>query len=179
MKNHQPMFWGIIFLVIGGALILRVIFNLDIPIFRLIIAVIFIYLGLKIMFGDYFRGHTESSDENTAIFSERSYQSDQISGKEEYNAVFGKLNLDLRNQQFTEHETRIIVNAVFGGADLHLPANMPVKIKSDVVFGGAQLPEGNSGGFGTYRYKSDDYSDSLQHLYIEIHAVFGGVNVYR
>jgi len=173
------MFWGIIFLVVGVALILKVIFKLDIPVFRLIIAVVFIYFGLRILFGDSFSFNKTVVQENSAVFGESYYDSTDQPGKNEYNAVFGKLNLDLRNQEFTAKETHIVINAVFGGAEIRLPANIPVKIKSDVVFGGAKLPDGNSGGFGSYRYKSDDFDENTKHIFIEIHAVFGGVDIFR
>ncbi len=55
----------------------------------------------------------------------------------------------------------------------------PGTIKSDVVFGGAQLPDGNSGGFGTAKYKSENYDMSENRLLIEVNAVFGGVQIHQ
>jgi predicted membrane protein len=178
MQKQGSMLVGIIFLVIGAAIILKVVFKLDLPVFKLLAAGVFIYIGIRIMFGGtLFQRSTEN--ENSAIFSESTYRGEPDMEKSEYNAVFGKINLDLQQLELKQPKTKIIVNAVFGGAEIKLPAEIPVKIKSDVIFGGAQLPEGNSGGFGTYRYKSDNFDENQPYLILEINAIFGGAQVYR
>jgi predicted membrane protein len=177
MKMGITIIGGIFFLLIGASLIAKVIFKVDIPIFRIFIALFFVYLGLRMLFGDMgvFRSHTDS---NSAIFSESNIVGD-IEDRSEYNAIFGKVRLDLRDVQLKEIETRVTVNAVFGGAEVLINADMPIKIKSDVVFGGAKLPDRESGGFGTSKYTSDNFDSSQQHLYLDINAVFGGVNIIR
>lgn len=178
MHKQGSMIVGIIFLLIGASIIIKTVFKIDLPIFKLFLAAFFIYLGVRILFGWSGFGRI-GSEENSALFSEKTYLGETGVEKSEYNAVFGKINLDLTNLQLTQPVTKMEINAVFGGGRIDLPANMPVKIKSDVIFGGAQLPEGNSGGFGTSRYKSENFNENEPYLYLEINAVFGGVEVNR
>lgn len=168
---------GIFFLLIGASLIAKVIFKVDIPVVKIFIALFFLYLGFKMLFGDLgiFRSH---GDSNSAIFSESNIVGN-VTDNSEYNAIFGKVRLDLRDVELSELETRITVNAVFGGAEILISSELPIKIKSDVVFGGARLPDGDSGGFGTSKYTSDNYIQSENHLYLDINAVFGGVHIIR
>ncbi len=168
---------GIIFIFIGISFIAKVFFKIDFPVFKILVALFFIYIGLKILFGS-FNVFNFRSGGNTAVFSEVNY-SGEIEDNSEYSAVFGKVNLDLRNVVLTEPETTIKINAVFGAAEVFLPPDLPVKIKSDVVFGGAHLPDGNSGGFGSAKYKSEDFDIAAHQLYIEANAVFGGIQVHQ
>lgn len=177
MKMSISLIIGIFFIFLGISFILKVIFKIDFPVFKILIALFFIYLGFKILFGSFNVFHIRS-DSSSAVFSELNY-SGEIEDGGEYSAVFGKVNLDLRNVVLTEPETFIKVNAVFGGSEIFLPSGLPVKIKSDVVFGGVQLPDRNSGGFGSARYKSDNYDSSANRLIIEANAVFGGIQVHQ
>jgi hypothetical protein len=178
MKMSGSLIIGIIFILLGIYFILKVIFKIDFPVGRILVALFFLYLGIKILFGSSHVFHFRGGDGNSAVFSELNY-SGEIEDGGEYSAVFGKVNLDLRNVVLTQPETYIKVNAVFGGSEIFLPPGMPVKIKSDVVFGGIQLPDGNSGGFGSAKYKSETYDSAATRLYIEANAVFGGVQVHQ
>lgn len=168
---------GIIFLLIGISFILKVIFKIDFPVFKILVAFFFIYIGLRILFGSFHTFHFKG-DSNSAIFSELNY-SGEIEDNSEFNAVFGKVTIDLRNVLLSEPETFIKVNVVFGGAEIFLPSDLPVKIKSDVVFGGVQLPDGKSGGFGSAKYRSDNFDEAPNRLFIEINAIFGGTEVHK
>jgi len=56
----------------------------------------------------------------------------------ELNAVFGGLSLDLRRTNLPEGETRLDVNAVFGGITIFVPSDWFVETHLDAVFGGFQ-----------------------------------------
>jgi len=56
----------------------------------------------------------------------------------ELNAVFGGLSLDLRRTNLAVGETRLDVNAVFGGITIFVPSDWLVETHLDTVFGGFQ-----------------------------------------
>jgi len=168
---------GIILILIGLGIVLKVIFHIDIPVFKIILACFFIYLGIRILVGSSWGCHFHTG-RHDAVFSETNFSGTSID-RRDYNAVFGKVRLDLRNVVLTEKETKIEVNAVFGGAEIILNKETPVKIKASAVFGGVRLPDGNAGGFGTSWYESDSVKTADKYLYIDINAVFGGVEVYN
>jgi len=165
------LFWGIILIIIGLSIIFRIIF--DINIFRIVIAVIFILIGLKILIGRPFL-HSESG-ENNVIFGEREHNAAPVNGME-YNTIFGKTVYDFRKvDSLTQMKTKITFNTVFGSTDILLPPTIPVKIKTDAVFSAASMPNGNSVAFGSTNYISPDATDSTSFLEIEAHVVFGGL----
>jgi len=174
---NAGLLWGIFFILIGLGIVLKVVLRVDIPVFKIILALFLIYLGIRILVGGSSCCHIRTG-RHDAVFSEANFSGTSID-RRDYNAVFGKIRLDLRNVVLNEQETKIEVNAVFGGAEIILNKETPVKIKASAVFGGARLPDGNSGGFGTSYYESDSLKTADKYLYININAVFGGVEVYN
>ena len=75
-------------------------------------------------------------DSQTAVFSgsERAYNNETFQGSN-LTAVFGGVELDLRNAKFTK-DTVIKAFALFGGIDIIIPEDIQVKIKSGFIFGG-------------------------------------------
>lgn len=53
MKADGGIFWGILLVVIGILFILKYSLHLNISIFRIVIAVILIYLGVSLIFGQF------------------------------------------------------------------------------------------------------------------------------
>ncbi|MCX6258170.1 MAG: LiaF-related protein [Bacteroidia bacterium] len=170
------LFWGIILILLGIILVVKVVFRVDIPVFKILLAFFFLYLGIRILVGSSLNVHFKDGHHD-AVFSESNFSGTTID-RRDYNAVFGKVKLDLRNLVLTEKETRVEVNAVFGGAEIILNKETPVRIKASAVFGGARLPDGNAGGFGTTYYESDSLKKADKYLFIDINAVFGGVEVF-
>jgi len=177
------LFWGIILILIGLAIVIKVIFKIDLPIFKVILAFIFIYVGIRILMGGFGWSHWgqhQRHSETDAVFSER-YVNNFSEGDNQYNVVFGKTTLDLRDTTLLQEKSRIEVNVVFGGCEVLLNKGMQYKIKVDAAFGGAQLPEDKGvGGFGSSVYTSDGFDESKPYVYIKSSVVFGGMEIkYR
>ncbi len=167
------LFWGIILIIIGLSIIFRIFF--DINIFRIIIAVVFILIGIKILIGKPFLHATEG--ENDVFFGDRKVTSAPSNGME-YNTIFGKTVYDFRDiNSLPDLNTRITVNTIFGSTDVLLSPSLPVKIKADAVFATAKMPNDNSVAFGNINYSSTNITDSTSVLEIEAHVVFGALVV--
>jgi hypothetical protein len=169
MKMGAGLFWGIILIVIGLSIILRVAF--DISIFRIVIAVVLILIGVKMLIGKpvvQSEGH-----ENHVVFGEKTNTADPLDGTE-YNTVFGKTVYDFRNMKpLTQPRTKIKFNTVFGSNDIILPPGLPVKIKSDAVFATASMPNGNTVAFGSTNFEANTEITDSAVLIIENDVVFG------
>jgi predicted membrane protein len=175
MKMGPGLFWGLILIIIGLSIIFKVLF--DISIFRIVIAAVLILIAIKIMIGKPIM-HTDDND-NVVIFGERHYTITPID-KTEYSTVFGKTSYDLREvQNLDELHTRVEFNTVFGSTEIFLPDSIPVKIKTEAVFGTAEMPNGNSVAFGSTKYSSEDIMTDAQLLEIEANVVFGGLKIHR
>jgi hypothetical protein len=168
---------GVLIILLGLGIIINVVFHVSIPIFKILFGLFLIYIGLRIIFGNSFlrpRVHWHSGD---AVFGQRTYQGLQ-GDSNKYNAVFGKAMVDLRGIELKEKVTQIKVAAVFGGAEVILDKNMPVRIRADAVFGGVQLPQNVAGAFGSAFYQSQDFDENKNYLLIDASSVFGGVEIH-
>ncbi len=169
------LFWGIVLIIIGLSIIFRLFF--DVNVVRVVVAAVFVLIGIKILLGRPVRQPEPDSAENNTLFSERVYHTDP-QDRAEYNTIFGKTVYDYRHVTTLEDlRTRMSFNTVFGTTDILLPPNIPVRVKTDAVFSAAMMPNGNTVAFGSANYTSNDVrSDSLL-LEIDAHVVFGSLNI--
>lgn len=138
---------SLITLTIGVLLLLSVQDILSFEVFgKLIIPIIFVFIGINMIFKNFFHIGDNSkssnvkyqggSSEYTAIFSGSRHQ---IVGEKflgtTLNAIFGGVELDLRNAIIDED---IVINAtaIFGGIDIFVPSNVKVKVSNVPIFGG-------------------------------------------
>lgn len=177
MRMGFGVFIGILIILFGVGIIVNVIFHVQIPVFKILVGIFLIYLGLRIIFGNWlFWGshHWRSGD---AVFHHRVYRG--LSGDStEYSAVFGKAVVDLRDIKLKEKITRVKVNAVFGGAEVILNPETPVRINAEAVFGGVRMPENMAGGLGSSYYQSKNFDETKNHLIVDATSVFGGMRIH-
>ena len=172
------LFWGLLLVILGLSLILKVVFHIDFPVVKILVAFFFIYLGIKILFSNFGMPMFKSGPHDVA-FGEGSFK-EIIQPYKEYQVVFGKGNFDFRNIKLPDSgKVEVKVSTVFGGAEIILNAETPVRIKADAVFAGTQLPNGNSAVFGTVNYESENFDETKPYLYLKTEVVFGGVDIRR
>lgn len=170
------VFWGVLLILIGLALIIRFVFNVDFPVFKVLFAMFFIYIGLRILFGSFGFFHF-SSGPNDVFFSEREFAEPQ--NNKEYNVVFGQGNFDFTDVDLSRGNVNVKIGTVFGSSKIKIDRDMPVRIIADAVFSGAELPDGSTAVFGTSTYQSETYHPDSSYLKIKLDVVFGGVEVMR
>ena len=168
------VFWGALLIFIGVVLVIKVIFNIDFPIFKILVATFFIFLGIWILFGSIGRFHIKSGP-NDVLFGERYYNAPFE--QPEYNVVFGKGVFDFTDVDLSQGSKNVKIGIVFGAAEIRLSRDMPVEITADAVFAGAELPGGNTAVFGSATYVTDSYQSDSTHLKIKLDVVFGGAQV--
>jgi predicted membrane protein len=165
------VFWGIMILILGLLLIIRQLFNLEFPVGKVMIGVLFIGFGVKLLFfgPNHQRIHRHQIDEGSVVFGNKDMK--YIEGQYEYNIVFSGSTIDLRDiEEIPGHQ--IEINAVFGEAKVLLDDYMKVDINSDAVFGAVKYPE----------RETDNAADSnltKQRLRIQASAVFGNIKFIR
>lgn len=168
------IFWGVILIIVGLSIILRIF--LDVNIFRIIIASIFILIGIKMLVGRHvFHYHR---DDSHVVFGERIINSAPVDGTE-YSTVFGRTVYDFRNAtDFPAGETKITVNTVFGETDIILPKDVAVQVKADAAFANAMMPNGNTISFGSTMYDSDiPDTGNFPRVKINASVVFGNLKI--
>ena len=170
------LFWGAFLLLLGIALIIKVVFHVDFPVFKVLVGIFLILLGIKILFGKVFISPRHFNPEDT-IFNERVYDNPE-SGKE-YTVLFAKGVYDFTNVDLEKGNFHAKISTIFGGCQVIIPRDKPVRIKADAVFAGAELPEGNTAVFGSTIFESDSWSPDSTSIDIKVDVVFGGVQVIQ
>ncbi len=176
MKMGAGLFWGAFLLLMGIALIIKVVFQVDFPVFKVLVGIFLILVGLKVLFGKFLFPSHHFDPEDT-VFNERVYDNPE-SGKE-YTVLFAKGVYDFTNVDLEKGSFHAKVSTVFGGTQIIIPRDKPVKITADAVFAGAELPDGNTAVFGTTVYESDSWTSDTASIIIKLDVVFGGVQVIR
>jgi hypothetical protein len=177
MKMGPGLFWGLIFLFLGIALIIKVIFKLDIPVFRLFIALVLIFIGIRMLVGRtwFYHGHVEA---NEVIFGEKTFKPVDL-GFREYNTVFGNSVFDFSEIDSTLLPKSLKISTIFGGSQIILPKNVPVELKGSAVFGSLRLPDGHTAVFGSTEYHSPGSTSTNPPLMLEVAVVFGEIQVVK
>ncbi len=166
------IFWGVLIVIVGILVLIRVIFGVHIPIFSLIIGLLLIYFGVRII-----TGMSCCRREKTVVFEEKHIEGASASGK--YDVIFGKSMIDLTRVELKEGVARIDVNTVFGSSVIKIDPAMPIKIRATSVFGSVRLPDGNTTAFGDYTYKTDSLQqvETKDYLLIKLDVVFGSSEI--
>jgi hypothetical protein len=165
------IFWGALLILIGVSAILKS-FNINIPIFRIVFAFLFIYTGVSILVG---HNIGINSSDNTVLFSDTSIKVTDIVERE-YNIIFGKGIIDLRDVKLNGQE-KIEANVIFGSGEILLNPEIPVTIRVSSAFGNAKLPDKSSVTFGELTYRSGNFNENEAYLLIEANTVFGGIKI--
>lgn len=163
------VFWGVILILIGLSIILQMIFKIHIPVFRIVVAFLLIYAGIRVLVG----GSWFQTGQNSVIFEEKDLKTG--TGRE-YSVIFGKAAVDA-TQPLPDEGEKFEVNTVFGSSVLRISDDVPTRVKVDAVFAGATLPDGNTISFGTYNYVNNAYEKGKAHRFVDANVVFGSMRI--
>ena len=163
------LFWGVMLVLFGASMILRAVFNLDIPIFRIIFALVIIYFGVKLLLGR----QSFKSDENFSMFRSSDITMNESGG--EYNVVFGQSNIDLSNIDISENSKKVNVDVVFGSGNLLIDPQIPMKLKISTVFADCKLPHRDINFFGDSGCETPAFVEGENYLLLNVDVVFGSV----
>lgn len=176
--NIWTLFVGAFFVLLGTSIILKG-FGINIPFFRFAFAALVIFIGVKIIFpgagGSFCGGVISSTTGKETMFAESKIGGTDVAGT--YSVVFGANKMDLTKVEIKDKTVTVKIDVVFGGSEVKVDTNMPLKIVASAVFGGVTLPNGNAAAFGTNVYQSQSYKEGAPHLLIEANSVFGGIEI--
>lgn len=142
---------------------------------QLIMPVIFILIGLAIIFANSFRGHRPSQMEYNKMKDGHRHYASTFSGQNIHcdnevfegaivDAIFGSVSLRL-DQAIINEDVIINCNATFGGIEVYLPSDINVKVSSTPIFGGVSNKRRNFA------------NPNAPTVYISATCMFGGVDI--
>ena len=163
------VFWGIALIALGVWFLVRQYVPVHILVFRIIVALFFVYLGVRVLVhGPVIRDR----DHNTVVFSDSTIPYSPDNGRD-YNVIFSNGTIDLSGVQISSSTVRTEVNVVFGAGTLRINRAAPVRIRMSSAFGTVEAPSGHSVAFGDSVYTTDSYRDGAPALEIRATSVFG------
>lgn len=163
------LFVGVILLLAArGIITYRIISQLIVPFILIIIGFNIIYSSI---FGSKIKSKVEANKESldtiTSVFSSEYRIIDKNFNGALVEAVFGQVILDLRNAKI-DKEATLKVNTTFASADILVPNDVHIEVKSTKIFGGVDKQTFN---------EPKSKSKEAPTLYIDATAVFGGVKI--
>jgi hypothetical protein len=166
---HSGLFWGTIIILFGLSIIVKHVFHIDIPVFKILIGLILIAIGLKILFINTGAVHFRkiNKEGNKIVFTSGSFDFDPE--QSEYNVVFGKSVLDMTSLN-ESIDKRIKLNSVFGEIEVYINNNTIVRINSSSVFGNVSAPE-------PLDYANDTSDSTVENysLHFNANSIFGNI----
>jgi predicted membrane protein len=165
------LFWGLFLIFVGLALIIKFVFNLEIPVLRIALAIFLIMIGIRLLLRNRWDWNF-NPNERDVIFRETRIPGNDID-RSEYNVIFGKALFDLTDLDSTDLPKTIKINTIFGGTQVKVNEEMPLMISGDAVFAGAKLSSDNSTVFGELSYKSNTFKSQSDCLHIKSDVIFG------
>lgn len=163
-------------ILIGVMLLLgsRDVIDFDM-IWKLILPVVIIIVGLSLIFKDLFNNEISRkiSSLNKNITSESccaTFSGQKLNfGNKKFNganvdAIFGGVEYDLRGAKITS-DVVINTSSVFGGIDLFVPDDVNIEVRSTSIFGGVD------------NKKKVISGDKKYTIYINAFCIFGGVDI--
>ena len=170
----NQVFWGIMLIVLGITIVIKVLFNINIPVFRVVFACGLIYIGIWFLIGGKFGWQQPG---NNVIFNHKQIKITEPTN-EEFNVIFGEGMIDLTDIHLDKGVTNLKINTIFGKGVIKIDPNIPTKIVITSPFAVAEMPDGNRITFGNdYIYKSKNYQDETNYLRIKADVVFGELKI--
>lgn len=167
------MFIGVFFLLFGLSIILKAVFHIDLPLFRVLVGLFLIFVGAKMVLGFPRMGMCRWGTQNSAVFSRQHFTAgkDTHNGTE-YNIVFGEGTVDLTDAK-EAGDKKISVNTVFGSGIILYNPKQSLKITTNSVFGHVETPDGQATAFG----ENSQQVGSAEGVPLKVHvnSVFGSV----
>jgi len=166
----DAVFWGVLLIAAGTLLIVRKYVPFNLPVGRIIVALIFVYLGVRIIVGG-----TALRDANTVMFGSRTTLAGETGGSRDYNIIFGSGDFDF--QALPADDVTREVNVVFGSGTLRVNHDSPVQIRMSSAFGSVRSPDGQTISFGDRTWTSAAYREGSPAVRIKASSVFGSLAI--
>ena len=163
------IFWGFVIILFGIGILLKSVFHINIPFFKILVGIIVILFGISIIFN-------AINSRKTAVFGDYNFKSGFV--EKEYNIVFSKASMDVANFDFSNYNGEFIkINSVFSSTEIYLSRNFEYEIRADSVFGVVRLPNGEGVSFGNIVRLENTENSELKRINLHVSSVFGEVKI--
>lgn len=186
--------FGVVLLALGASFLLGAIFGVSIPVFRILIGLLFFYLGFQLITGFprkqgnwhcWSKSESTSGSHSTFMGSARVVLDEATLRAKapyyEYATVFGASQVDLSHIPLAVVKTLptplvFSINTVFGKTDVLLNKEIPLRVEAQSAFGNVRFPDATNVAFGTQLYQSNQQEQPL--VIVRTNTVFGSTELH-
>jgi predicted membrane protein len=170
------VFWGCLLILWGASVIIETVFQIHIPLFRIVFAFVLIYIGVRIMTGRaWWPGSASIATEHESVFGNAQFGGKDL--KDEYSSVFGNGDVDLTQAEVGKDGGKIAVHTVFGHSIIRVNPKTPIRVRGTAAFGEMVTPDGKQAAFGETTWESPAVKPGVKPLEIRAEAVFAKVEI--
>ena len=167
------IFWGAMLVILGVTVMFNVAFGIRLPIFRVLLALFFFYLGISLLSGINLT-RTRGKDATET----RRLEAGKASSR--HDVIFGRGVVDLSDIALKgDRVTKTEVSTIFGSSVIKVNPAVPTKVIVNSAFASARLPDGNSIAFGETTWLSDSLSDCRSYLLVKVSVIFGSTEIVQ
>ena len=164
------IFWGFIIILFGIVILIKTVFHINIPFFRILIGILIILFGISFIVG------AVSQRKSEAMFRYYNFNSGTI--QKEYNIVFSKASMDVANFDFSNYNGEFIkINSVFSSAEIYLSRDFQYEIRAESAFGAVILPNGENVSFKNIARVENAENGELKRINLHVVSVFGEAKI--
>lgn len=163
------MFWGGVLVLLGISIIIKVAFHIDIPVFKIVVGLVLIYLGARLLW-------TSFGGCRWASYSVRCEKTASQDGNyRSYKNVFGEEDVDLTDVTVKNSDVVVDIETVFGSTEVRIDPSVPTEFSVDAVFGNASIPGLPGVNFGSRVLGNKALKEGKPRLKIRAKVVFGNI----
>lgn len=163
--------WGIILILFGLVVLIKALFGIDIPLFRIIFGCALIYYGINLITNIGICIPHNSHQETTRFGSSTISLFGYGPLKQEYNTILGSLTLILADNIILKSPQYTKIRTVLGTTKLIIPPHITAQINIVSMFGSTQVKDAHVS-FGEKTITIGPNSNN-PHLIIDVDTIFG------
>ena len=165
---------GLLVVLLGVSIVLRAVFQIDVPLFRTALGLALVFFGVKLVF-DAWSPSRVRAPETAALLEGRSFAPTAATGPGDlkYSVTLGSGTVDLTRLSPEGPPRRVEVDTVFGQTVIRVDPAIPYEVDASAAFGEARLPNRDATFFGSAHYRSGQ----APHLMLKLNVVFGQAEI--
>ena len=168
---------GVLVVLLGISILARVVFNVEIPLFRTAVALIILFIGVRIIVGAWWPAKDVRAGEGSAVFAGQVFTPTETADTHlKYSVVFGTGTVDLTHLTAEGPTRSVQVDTIFGQSLIEVDPSIPYRVEASSAFGEARLPDRQAAVFGSATYQPTDQA-APPHLVVKVTVVFGQATV--
>lgn len=172
MKSRYSI--ALVLILLGTLFLLNNLFNLNLSVIKILMAIGFVSLGIILVSGRKVSGFGDGQLDEAELVLFGTAKSYARSGKQQetFTTIFGERTILMERIDTTEKQ--LFINAYFAECTLLIPKDMPISINGKAVFGEVNLPNGKEVNFGERQFSTQGEQDN-KGVMIQAVAVFGEI----